>query len=104
MFESLSKPGSRLFRDKVLGIVCLLLIGFFATVQVIHTHGTTPDPHPDCALCLVAHAGVTVAAHFVLPAPREQRTEVEVFRSENRHEIFVLTFYSRPPPAETASL
>ncbi len=104
MFESRSKPGLRLFRDRILGIVCLLLIALCATIQVVHTHGLTTDPHPDCALCLVAHAAVTASAHFVLPAPPEQITEVQVVRTESPRESFVFTFYCRPPPAEPASL
>jgi hypothetical protein len=65
---------------------------------VVHTHGMSTDPHPDCALCLVAHAGVASAAPFVLPAPPEQKTEIQTFRAEDPRESFVFSYYCRPPP------
>lgn len=99
MFKSRSRPDTRLFREKLIGIVCLLLIAFCATVQVVHTHGLSADPHPDCALCLVAHASVTVSVPIVLPAPPEQRTEMQTVRAEVPRDTFVFSFYSRPPPA-----
>jgi hypothetical protein len=62
----------------------MLLIAFSATVHVVHTHGTDASPHPDCALCMVAHPRVAPAPPVVLPVAQEQITEVETLLEESR--------------------
>jgi hypothetical protein len=53
---------------------------------------------------MVAHAGVAVAALFVLPTLQVQIVEIEVAPSEHPRDTFVFSFYCRPPPAEPVSL
>jgi hypothetical protein len=104
MLKWQSKTRSRKLLRVLLGTFCVLLIAFSATVRVVHTHDLAGNSHPDCALCLVAHSGVTAFAYFVLPAPQQWITPVEMSPAENPRESCVLSFYCRPPPAEPASV
>lgn len=104
MFESRSKPGKGLLRERILAIVCLLLVAFFATVELVHAHGPTADSRADCALCVVAHASVINSAHFVIAAPKQERGEVCVMQAEIPRVFFIDSYDCRPPPAEPAAL
>jgi hypothetical protein len=99
-----SPSRSRQFRGVILAIFCVFLIAFSATTQVLHHHGLSNDPHPDCAACVASHAGLFFSAPFEMPLVTEHVEAVEADRLENPLSSFVFSFYSRPPPAETASL
>jgi hypothetical protein len=103
MAASQSKSRAWGLRERTLGIFCVLLIAFCATVQVVHAH-PAGTPHSDCALCVVAHSGVAPSAPIILPVVQVHAVEVEPLRTESPRESFVFSFYSRPPPAESASL
>jgi len=102
MFESQSKSRLRKYR-LVLATVCVLLIAFCTTIEVIHTHDLAGTPRPDCVLCLVAHEGVTTSPHFVLAISLEHISTVQVFQEDSPRELFVFSYFCRPPPAELAS-
>jgi hypothetical protein len=104
MKNAQSKSRLRQLRGTILAIFCVFLISFSATTQVLHHHGLTDDPHPDCAACVASHAGIFFSAPIELPPVVEHTEAVEVDRAENPLSSFVFSFYSRPPPAETASL
>jgi hypothetical protein len=87
-----------------LGIICALLVLFTATIQVVHHHETIGASHSDCALCLVAHTSIAPYAPVVIPVPAERTEEVEIPARLIPRNTFVFLFYSRPPPAESASL
>lgn len=104
MQNAQSKFRSRQIRGVILAIFCIFLIAFSATTQVLHHHGLSNDPHPDCAACVASHAGLFFSAPFELPTVVEHAEAIEADRPENPFSSFVFSFYSRPPPAETASL
>ena len=104
MFESRAQSRHRGRRGLLLGIICVALLGFFATVQVAHFHDSVGASHSDCSLCVIVHAGIVPHAPVVVPAPVEHKTRVEILPTETPWESFVFSFYTRPPPAETASL
>jgi hypothetical protein len=104
MQNAQSKSRSRQIRGVILAIFCVFLIAFSATTQVLHHHGLSNDPHPDCAACVASHAGIFFSAPFELPPTAEYVEAVEADRVEHPRSSFVFSFYSRPPPAEAASL
>lgn len=104
MLMSQCKWRPRGLRDCVLGIICILLITFSTTIQAVHIHDVGGNAHPDCSLCLVAHAGVSSSAPVVALVVFAPVDQVEVLPVERPRESFGFFFYSRPPPAETASL
>jgi hypothetical protein len=104
MQNAQTQSRSRKLRGVILAIFCVFLIAFSATTQVLHNHGLTNDPHPDCAACVASHAGLFLAAPFELPEAAEHAETIEVDRPENPLSSFVFSFYSRPPPAAPASL
>ncbi|MGA7241937.1 MAG: hypothetical protein WBX19_02090 [Terracidiphilus sp.] len=95
---------SRNPRSLLLGIICALLVVYTATVQVAHHHDAMGASHADCALCLVAHTGIVLHAPVVVPAPTEHADDIEVPAKPAPLKSFVFSFYSRPPPAEPASV
>ena len=104
MQNALTQSRSRQLRGAILAIFCIFLIAFSATTQVLHHHGLTSDPHPDCAACVASHTGLFFTAPFELPATVEHAETVIADRAESPLSTFVFSFYTRPPPAETASL
>jgi hypothetical protein len=104
MSASQCKSRSRGLRGSILGVICILLITFNTTIQAIHTHDVSGNAHPDCSLCMVAHAGVASSAPVVAPIVFAQVDKVEVSPAEHPRYFAVLFFYSRPPPVGTASL
>jgi hypothetical protein len=85
------------------GVVCLLLILFGAAAQATHSHGLSSDPHPDCSLCVVAHAGFSPPALFVLPRVAERVARVILLPETAPLEAPEVPFYSRPPPSASAA-
>jgi len=102
--SQLQTTSRRSFRGLLLGVVCALLVVYSATVQVAHTHGAISASHGDCALCLMVHAGITPHAPAIAPVPIEQVDEIEISANLAPRISFVFFFYSRPPPAEPASV
>jgi hypothetical protein len=88
----------------IVGVVCLLLILFGAAAQATHTHGLNSDPHPDCSICMVAHAGFSPPAPFVLPRVPERATRVILLPETSPLETPDVPFYSRPPPSASAAV
>jgi hypothetical protein len=104
MFGFRSGTRSRDRRGIFLALVCVLLIAVSGAVQVTHSHGLDSSSHPDCSLCVVAHAGIAPLAQAAVPVLIEHERAVEVFLVESPRNSFVFSFYSRPPPAEPASI
>lgn len=104
MFKLHLTSRSRSTSSLVLGILCVLLMAFTATIQVVHAHDLDAGPHPECSLCVVAHASISPSAPIELPAVIEHVEEIQVESTQSPCDSFVFSFYSRPPPAETASL
>ncbi len=88
----------------IVGVVCVLLILFGAAAHVTHTHGLSSDPHPDCSLCMVAHAAASPPAPFVLPQVTEHVTSVVLLPETAPLEEPEVPFYSRPPPTASAAV
>jgi hypothetical protein len=86
------------------GVFCLLLILFGAAAEATHTHGLSSAPHPDCSLCMVAHAGISPPAPFVLPRVAERSTRVVLLPETAPFEAPEVPFYSRPPPSASAAV
>lgn len=82
----------------------MLLLAFWATVQVAHVHDAVDTSHSGCSLCLVVHASIAPLPPIAVPAPVEHTATIELPCTEVPRDSFVFTFYSRPPPAEPASL
>lgn len=95
---------SRNTRGLILGILCALLVVYASTVQAVHNHDGIGASHGDCALCLVVHAGVAPHAPVIAPVPAQRTEEIEIAAKQAPRNSFVFSFYSRPPPAEPASL
>jgi hypothetical protein len=104
MFRSRSQSGGLGHRELLLGVLCVLLVAFGATVLVAHAHDPAGTPHADCSLCMLAHAGIAPQAPAVVAPAIEHTSEVEIPRLESPRDTFVFSFYGRPPPAEPASL
>jgi len=95
---------SRFLRGPLLAVFCAILVTFTATIQIVHAHDLDPGPHPECSLCAISHATISPAAPIELPAVKERVEELRIEATEVPRDLFVFSFYSRPPPAETASL
>jgi len=104
MFKLQTQSRSRESRLPLIGILCVLLIAFSATVQIAHSHDLKGTPHADCSLCAVAHAGAAPAILVALPEIVEETIELEIVHPAAPCDCFVFSFYSRPPPAESASV
>jgi len=104
MPKSQAPSRSRSFRGLLLGIVAVLLVAFTATIQVAHVHDIGASSHADCALCSVAHSGITLFEPVELPLVAEQADTVESEPVESPTDSFIFSFYSRPPPAVPASV
>jgi hypothetical protein len=86
------------------GVACLLLILFGAAAHVLHSHGLSSDPHPDCSICLVAHASISPPAPFVLPRVIGRATRIVLLPETAPLEAPEVPFYSRPPPSASAAV
>jgi hypothetical protein len=67
MGRSLLNPQKNSGRRRILGLVCVLLVLFAASAELIHEH-TSGTIHPDCSLCVTAHSAVqtTVATEVAV--------------------------------------
>jgi hypothetical protein len=105
MFRSFSPSRSRgAHRGLLIGVLCALLIAFSTTVRITHGHDAAGTSHSSCSLCLVAHAGIAPQAPAVMPAAIEHTAEIEILRPDTPRNSFLLSFYTRPPPADAASI
>jgi hypothetical protein len=84
-------------------VLCGLLIAFSTTIRIAHAHDQGKS-HSDCSLCLMAHAGIAPQTPAVVPVAAEHAAEVEIPRADAPRDSFIFSFYTRPPPAEAASL
>jgi hypothetical protein len=104
MSRSQTTSRSRSCRGLILGIICALLVVYSATIQVAHAHEAIGASHSGCALCLMVHAGITPDAPAQAPALAEHADRIEIPAEPAVRSSFVFSFYSRPPPAEFASI
>lgn len=102
MFRTQIKFRSQGRRELLLSILCALLITFAGAMQAVHVHDLSSAPHPECSLCVTAHAGISLSAPVALPVAVEQTEEVDIIPADQPRETFVFSFYCRPPPAEPA--
>ena len=99
------KLKSRLQNRRALffGILCIALVFIGGTIQVAHTHSLENLAHPDCAVCVVAHAGISPAALVTLPAPQQHAIAIKIEPSAGGpRSFFTLTLHIRPPPVDPA--
>ena len=92
---------SQSFRNLV-AILCVLLILFAGTAQVLHTHATGEAANPGCSLCAVAHSTSLVEPVVATPVAAETVAPVaqpDPVAAPKRRVSFRL--YVRPPPALT---
>lgn len=104
MIQSRTPTRFHAFRSLVFGIVCVLLVAFSASIQVAHAHDALGGSHSDCSLCLIAHAGITPHTPAVIPLPVKHAAAIEVLRTDAPRQLFVFSYFTRPPPAEPAFL
>jgi hypothetical protein len=98
-----SKPRLQNRRALLFGVLCIALVFISGTIQVAHSHSFENLAHPDCAVCVVAHAGISPAALVTLPAPQYyiRAIEIEPWAGVPRS-FFTLTLHIRPPPVDLA--
>ncbi|HEX3571419.1 MAG TPA: hypothetical protein VHU44_11395 [Acidobacteriaceae bacterium] len=82
-------------------VLCITLLLFGGMLSVTHSHAANGGSHPDCGLCLVAHAAI----HTGAPAP--EISVVQVFtpveaspKSPDLPSVSLQPLFSRPPPAD----
>jgi hypothetical protein len=77
----------------------ILILGLFATIQVMHAHplGHTDDSH--CSVCLAAHATATLIAPPTVPVLVFIRAEVSPAEPQLPYIAPAAALYIRPPPA-----
>ena len=86
----------------LLGVMCVALVVFAATIQVEHFHQPSQLSHGDCALCLSAHLTVAPAIAHVLIAPVITQVEQVTSAHPTRRFRFVaFSLSNRPPPADS---
>lgn len=87
-------------RSKVwLTLLCVLLLVFIGTVQVVHLHSDGTDTHANCSLCVVAHAAVQTLVPFAVPAPATKMEPSErPLQSSRSGQAPVFALFTRPPP------
>ena len=90
-------------RALLFGLLCIALVFIGGTLQVSHTHALENLAHPDCAVCVVAHAGISPTVLVTLPAPVHYATRIEIAPSAREpRSFFTLTLHIRPPPVDPA--
>jgi hypothetical protein len=84
---------------KLAALLGILILGLFATLQVVHAHplGQTDDSH--CSVCHVAHAPAALLAPVSLPALVLIRAEVFPVEPQLGHTVLAPALFIRPPPA-----
>lgn len=91
-----ASPTARL----LLGVLCVALVLFGATLQAVHTHANDSLTHADCSLCATAHVVTQVAAQ---PAPNQVAfaiAQVSVAPALTPlSELHHFALFTRPPPA-----
>ena len=98
-----SKPRLQNRRALLFGVLCIALVFISGTIQVAHSHSFENLAHPDCAVCVVAHAGISPAALVTLPAPQYYIRAIEIEPSAGvPRSFFTLTLHIRPPPVDLA--
>jgi hypothetical protein len=103
VLRSKLKPRLENRRALLFGILCIALVFIGGTIQVAHTHSLENLAHPDCALCVVSHAGISPPALIALPAPQHHITAIEIQPSAGEpRSFFTLTLHIRPPPVDPA--
>jgi len=82
----------------LLGLVCILLVAVFSTVQVAHTHADA-DTHANCSLCVAAHVTLHLGGS---PSPAPAAAVVTVLetlpRSVVPSALQPFALFTRPPP------
>jgi hypothetical protein len=97
------KPRLQNRRALLFALLCIALVFIGGTIQVAHTHSFENLAHPDCAVCVVSHAGISPTALVTLPAPQHYITAIEIEPSAGApRSFFTLTFHIRPPPVDPA--
>jgi hypothetical protein len=97
------KPRLQNRRALLFGLLCIALVFIGGTIQVAHTHSFENLAHPDCAVCVVAHAGISPTVLVTLPAPQHYTTAIEIEPSTSGpRSFFTLTHHIRPPPVDPA--
>ena len=97
------KPRFQNRRALLFGLLCVALVFIGGTLQVTHTHALENLAHPDCAVCVVAHAGISPTVLVTLPAPQRYTTRIDVAPlAGGPRSFFTLTLHIRPPPVDPA--
>jgi len=84
----------------ILALVCILLVFFVGSAQLLHAHSASEAPNGTCGLCAVAHLSVIPAAVLASPIAVETVESVSLpalGATPPRHRTYSL--YVRPPPA-----
>jgi len=99
-FANSRRPGyhARSKTFAVMAVVCLALLAMLTVAQVTHTHqGTTDTDH--CALCVVLHTAIPVAAAAALVLTVQISTPVPVLKTRSVVRVWHVQLFNRPPPA-----
>lgn len=86
--------------SRALALVCVLLILFVATAQVVHVHnGRLTSADRDCSICSVAHSTVQVAAAFQYAPVFARTAYVSALKEALQSFRSVPCLFIRPPPS-----
>jgi len=83
---------------KLAALLGILILGLFATIQVVHAHplGQTDDSH--CSVCLVAHATATLIVLPAVPVLVFIRAEVSPAEAHLPYTVPSAALFIRPLP------
>jgi hypothetical protein len=86
---------------RLIGVCCILLVVFGASVELTHAH-PSGQASPDCSLCVVAHSAAQATVYTVAPLvlrPVAECADPEPIYVRRRLDIRLSI---RPPPVSPA--
>jgi hypothetical protein len=92
-------------RELFLGFLCIALVIVAGLVQVAHCHVAGTVSHPECALCVTAHATASPFAPVTLPTVPKPAARIEIeLALAGPLNLLSSCFRIRPPPVVPASI
>jgi hypothetical protein len=78
--------------------LCLAVLAMLSVAQVTHTHAVSRDAD-HCAICVVLHSAIPVAAAATLVVLVHCVAVVPIFAAPPVSRIWHVQLFNRPPPA-----
>lgn len=82
---------------KMVALACVILLALLAIAQVVHTHRTSSDAD-HCALCVVLHSAVPVAAAAAVVVFALMAFNMPAQKSRRITRYWHAQLFNRPPP------